>query len=219
MVNTSRTKTPQQQQQQQQQVQSNTLPPLSPLVSPLLGPSLSSSASSVTNSPLLGTPALHARPSVYANPHRRSATSSPLILASSRPLATGILVGGTASPMGPVGPTGPTGPTGVPAKRRKSDSHRLAEQGRRARLNSALRELESLLPAGVPETVVGGVGDGNNNSAGNNNSNFNNCSNTSISNNNSSNNSKAATVERACLYIKTLKQELETLRNGQRCRE
>lgn len=86
----------------------------------------------------------------------------------------------------------------------KRTSHKIAEQGRRNRINNALQEIASLLPASMP-TMGGassaGVGD----------------STTSLSNlmNGTAaqqSNSKASTVEMAIEYIKSMQSELKDVR-------
>ena len=82
----------------------------------------------------------------------------------------------------------------------KRTSHKIAEQGRRNRINSALQEIATLLPRGTSKDSSGdksGSGDGtenNENGAG--------------KGGTQSANSKASTVEQAIEYIKQLKQEL-----------
>lgn len=77
-------------------------------------------------------------------------------------------------------------------------SHKLAEQGRRNRINVALKEMESLLPSYPPakckkENSSSGEGDAVERSA-------------------NPNNSKASTVELAIAYIKALQTELSDTR-------
>lgn len=82
----------------------------------------------------------------------------------------------------------------------KRTSHKIAEQGRRNRINSALQEIATLLPRGPGKDSGGeksGSGDGGeNNESGNG------------KGGGQSANSKASTVEQAIDYIKQLKQEL-----------
>lgn len=76
----------------------------------------------------------------------------------------------------------------------KRTSHKIAEQGRRNRINSALQEIATLLPNGViPEGKDSGAesGDKKDSKAG------------------GGPNSKASTVELAIDYIKQLRQEVE----------
>lgn len=76
----------------------------------------------------------------------------------------------------------------------KRTSHKIAEQGRRNRINSALQEIATLLPAVPPKDSEGEGSDGK--KEGKNGA-------------NSVPNSKASTVELAIEYIKQLKQEVE----------
>lgn len=79
----------------------------------------------------------------------------------------------------------------------KRTSHKIAEQGRRNRINSALQEIATLLPrgpgkdSGGEKSGSGDAGDCNDSKGGG-----------------QSANSKASTVEQAIDYIKQLKQEL-----------
>ena len=78
----------------------------------------------------------------------------------------------------------------------KRTSHKIAEQGRRNRINSALQEIATLLPRGCNKdsgTEKGGSGSGD---AG------------EEKKGGQSANSKASTVELAIEYIKQLKQEV-----------
>ena len=81
----------------------------------------------------------------------------------------------------------------------KRTSHKIAEQGRRNRMNVALREIEALLPAtsGTGRKDRAGSGDGDDcdrpGSVG-------------------QGNSKASTVELAIIYIRDIQQELECTR-------
>lgn len=76
----------------------------------------------------------------------------------------------------------------------KRTSHKIAEQGRRNRINSALQEIATLLPNGVvPEGKDSGAESGDKKD----------------SKNGGGPNSKASTVELAIDYIKQLKQEVE----------
>lgn len=76
----------------------------------------------------------------------------------------------------------------------KRTSHKIAEQGRRNRINSALQEIATLLPHGVlPEGKDSGAESGDKKD----------------SKNGGGPNSKASTVELAIDYIKQLKQEVE----------
>ena len=83
----------------------------------------------------------------------------------------------------------------------KRTSHKIAEQGRRNRINSALQEIATLLPgkgdkeSGAEKSGSGEGGDNNENSGGKGGA--------------QSANSKASTVELAIDYIKQLKQECE----------
>jgi hypothetical protein len=82
----------------------------------------------------------------------------------------------------------------------KRTSHKIAEQGRRNRINSALQEIATLLPRGQAKDSGGdksGSGDaGDNNDASNG------------KGGSQSANSKASTVEQAIEYIKQLKKDL-----------
>jgi hypothetical protein len=82
----------------------------------------------------------------------------------------------------------------------KRTSHKIAEQGRRNRINSALQEIATLLPRGQTKDSGGeksGSGDaGDHNDAANG------------KGNSQSANSKASTVEQAIEYIKQLKKDL-----------
>ncbi|KAL2158550.1 hypothetical protein VTH06DRAFT_4317 [Thermothelomyces fergusii] len=72
----------------------------------------------------------------------------------------------------------------------KRTSHKIAEQGRRNRINSALQEIAALLPRPPPRDSEGEGGDGKKDKAG------------------GVPSSKASTVEMAIEYIKQLKQEV-----------
>jgi hypothetical protein len=75
----------------------------------------------------------------------------------------------------------------------KRTSHKIAEQGRRNRINSALQEMATLLPRGsMPEGKDSGGEIGN----------------TQESKNSASSSSKASTVELAIDYIKQLQKEV-----------
>ena len=82
----------------------------------------------------------------------------------------------------------------------KRTSHKIAEQGRRNRINSALQEIATLLPrgttkdSGCEKSGSGDGGENNENGAG--------------KGGTQSANSKASTVEQAIEYIKQLKQDL-----------
>jgi hypothetical protein len=82
----------------------------------------------------------------------------------------------------------------------KRTSHKIAEQGRRNRINSALQEIATLLPRGQAKDSGGeksGSGDaGENNEL------------TNGKGGSQSANSKASTVEQAIEYIKQLKKDL-----------
>jgi hypothetical protein len=75
----------------------------------------------------------------------------------------------------------------------KRTSHKIAEQGRRNRINSALQEIATLLPKSVTIEVKDDDGEGSDRKDG---------KGSSIPN------SKASTVELAIEYIKQLQQEL-----------
>ncbi|OTA69231.1 hypothetical protein K449DRAFT_406627 [Hypoxylon sp. EC38] len=77
----------------------------------------------------------------------------------------------------------------------KRTSHKIAEQGRRNRINSALQEIATLLPKNVAKDLSEGDGE-----AGN--------SDKKDSKQTSTPNSKASTVELAIVYIKQLQQEI-----------
>ncbi|KAI2618387.1 helix-loop-helix DNA-binding domain-containing protein [Hypoxylon sp. NC1633] len=77
----------------------------------------------------------------------------------------------------------------------KRTSHKIAEQGRRNRINSALQEIATLLPRGVTKELSEGDGEG-----GSGDKKDGKQSNTP--------NSKASTVEQAIIYIKQLQQEV-----------
>ncbi|KAI1461690.1 helix-loop-helix DNA-binding domain-containing protein [Annulohypoxylon moriforme] len=77
----------------------------------------------------------------------------------------------------------------------KRTSHKIAEQGRRNRINSALQEIATLLPKSVAKDLSEGDGEG-----GNGDKKDGKQSNTP--------NSKASTVELAIVYIKQLQQEI-----------
>lgn len=81
----------------------------------------------------------------------------------------------------------------------KRTSHKIAEQGRRNRINSALQEIATLLPRGPTKDSGGeksGSGDGEGNEP------------TNGKGTSQSANSKASTVEQAIEYIKQLKSDL-----------
>jgi len=80
----------------------------------------------------------------------------------------------------------------------KRTSHKLAEQGRRNRINSALQEMATLLPRGGGKES-GGEKSGSGETADNENPN---------SKSGQSANSKASTVEHAIDYIKLLEEKL-----------
>ena len=80
----------------------------------------------------------------------------------------------------------------------KRTSHKIAEQGRRNRINTALQEIASLLPPSTPQ--VNGHGGGANGST-----NANMMMNGTAA---QQSNSKASTVELAIEYIKTLQKDL-----------
>lgn len=81
----------------------------------------------------------------------------------------------------------------------KRTSHKIAEQGRRNRINSALQEIATLLPAGVlPEGKDSGAESGDKKDKD-----------SKDSKNGGGPNSKASTVELAIDYIKQLKKDLE----------
>ena len=75
----------------------------------------------------------------------------------------------------------------------KRTSHKIAEQGRRNRINTALGEIAALLPPGLGGTSTEG-GEGSGGTGGN------------------SGNSKARTVEAAIEYIRMLKGEVKELK-------
>ena len=75
----------------------------------------------------------------------------------------------------------------------KRTSHKIAEQGRRNRINTALGEIAALLPAGMGGSATDG-GEGSGGTGGNN------------------TNSKARTVEAAIEYIRMLKGEVKELK-------
>lgn len=79
----------------------------------------------------------------------------------------------------------------------KRTSHKIAEQGRRNRINTALGEIAALLPAGMGgsgiEAELAGKGDGSTGGGGG--------------------NSKARTVEAAIEYIRMLKGEIRELKD------
>ncbi|KAF8866499.1 hypothetical protein BDZ45DRAFT_639723 [Acephala macrosclerotiorum] len=86
----------------------------------------------------------------------------------------------------------------------KRTSHKIAEQGRRNRINSALQEIATLLPKGQTKDSGGeksGSGDGDGNEPANGKGTA------------QSANSKASTVEQAIEFIKQLKKEQEQLRS------
>ena len=81
----------------------------------------------------------------------------------------------------------------------KRTNHKIAEQGRRNRINMALQEMASLLPSPdvLNEDKVDGLDEESHNKGG------------KSGGGGSQNTSKAVTVERAIEYIRTLKKELE----------
>ena len=81
----------------------------------------------------------------------------------------------------------------------KRTSHKIAEQGRRNRINCALGEIASLLPAGMGGTSGGEGNDGEGKGSGG-------------GGGGSGGNSKARTVEAAIEYIRLLKGEVKELR-------
>ncbi len=98
----------------------------------------------------------------------------------------------------------------------KRTSHKIAEQGRRNRINNALHEIASLLPAtataqnnnsGREGSGSGSGGDGNGGANGNGHGSGGHGMSTGSAAQQS--NSKASTVEMAIDYIKALKRELE----------
>lgn len=82
----------------------------------------------------------------------------------------------------------------------KRTSHKLAEQGRRNRINDALKEMQILLPAKFAAKTKDGEGSG---------SGSNNQSTSRSAPQAQSGNSKAATVENAIEYIKHLQTEMQ----------
>lgn len=84
----------------------------------------------------------------------------------------------------------------------KRTNHKIAEQGRRNRINMALQEMASLLPSPdvLIEDKIDGADDESHNKGGK-------------SGGGSQNTSKAVTVERAIDYIRTLQKELEDARD------
>ncbi|OAX77067.1 hypothetical protein ACJ72_08638 [Emergomyces africanus] len=89
----------------------------------------------------------------------------------------------------------------------KRTNHKLAEQGRRNRINTALKEIESLLPPSLirEKEKADRAGDGDGGGA---NGNATTTSKTSDKPNSTQTISKASTVEMAIVYIKSLQQEL-----------
>ncbi|MCJ1359589.1 MAG: hypothetical protein MMC33_009591 [Icmadophila ericetorum] len=83
----------------------------------------------------------------------------------------------------------------------KRTSHKIAEQGRRNRINCALGEIASLLPAGMGGTSGGEGGDGDGEGKG-----------SGGGGGGSGGNSKARTVEAAIEYIRLLKGEVKELK-------
>lgn len=83
----------------------------------------------------------------------------------------------------------------------KRTSHKIAEQGRRNRINLALKEIESLLP---PSITAGVVKKEKASSTENED-----CEKTTSSANAAQGASKASTVEMAIVYIKSLQEELK----------
>ncbi|KAI1376316.1 helix-loop-helix DNA-binding domain-containing protein [Hypoxylon crocopeplum] len=77
----------------------------------------------------------------------------------------------------------------------KRTSHKIAEQGRRNRINSALQEIATLLPRSVTKDLSEGDGEGGNGDK-------------KDGKQASTPNSKASTVEQAIIYIKQLQQEI-----------
>jgi len=86
----------------------------------------------------------------------------------------------------------------------KKTSHKIAEQGRRNRINTALHEMQALLPAVAASASVGaGATDrGEDSDSGSDEK-------PKQSSSGGGSNSKAATVEHAIVYIKDLVKELE----------
>lgn len=82
----------------------------------------------------------------------------------------------------------------------KRTSHKIAEQGRRNRINTALQEIASLLPPATPTN-----GSSNNQSSGSANI-------VMTGSAAQQSNSKASTVEMAIEYIKSLQAELKTVK-------
>lgn len=91
----------------------------------------------------------------------------------------------------------------------KRTSHKIAEQGRRNRINVALQEIATLLPPAASSGKPGSGGDeeGKEDSGGNGNGNGN--GEKSTGGKGTSAGSKASTVEQAIEYIKKLKGEVE----------
>lgn len=89
--------------------------------------------------------------------------------------------------------------TGLTSKR---TSHKVAEQGRRNRINDALKEMQTLLP---PKNKINGASgsDGSPEAGNGPNGKADDKETAEIK----SNNSKAATVESACLYVRQLQKE------------
>lgn len=83
----------------------------------------------------------------------------------------------------------------------KRTSHKLAEQGRRNRINDALKEMQTLLPPKFAALAQEDEGNGSGSSAQN--------KAKGSSGAGQSGNSKAATVENAIDYIKHLQREVE----------
>lgn len=95
----------------------------------------------------------------------------------------------------------------------KKTSHKIAEQGRRNRINTALHEMQALLPAVAAGTSAGagGTDRGEDSDSG---------SEEKAKLSSGGSNSKAATVEHAIVYIKDLVSELEDeKRQTQKLRE
>lgn len=84
----------------------------------------------------------------------------------------------------------------------KRTNHKLAEQGRRNRINTALKEIEGLLPPSLAEAQTKETGDTSTNGA-------NGASKSPDKPSSSQPISKASTVEMAIVYIKSLREDLE----------
>lgn len=94
----------------------------------------------------------------------------------------------------------------------KRTSHKIAEQGRRNRMNEALKEMQSMLPIGGAATTVkaNGHGGGSSNSAGDDEHDSPKNMSASASEAKAAN-SKAATVESAIEYIKSLQRDRQQM--------